>query len=68
MGGGTIYDQSSGAERVENAEFARSQKNSHARSVVKNDRPHALSVTGKRRDTSLLKRDEQNTQPGQAPP
>jgi hypothetical protein len=46
MGGGTKYDQSSGAERVGNAEFARSQEDSRARSGVKNDRPHALSVTG----------------------
>jgi hypothetical protein len=46
MGGGTKYDQSSGAERVGNAEFARSQEDSRARSGVKNDRPHALSLTG----------------------
>ena len=46
MGGGTKYDQSSGAERVGNAEFARRQEDSRARSGVKNDRPHALSVTG----------------------
>ena len=47
MGGGTKYDQSSGAERVGNAEFARRKKDSRAGSGTKNDRPHALSVTGK---------------------
>ena len=68
MGGGTKYDQSYGAERGGNAELARSKEDSRARSGTKNDRPHALSVTKKRRDTSLLKRDEQSAQPGQAPP
>ena len=48
MGGGTKYDQSSGAERVGNAEFARSKKDSRARSGAKNDWPHAFSVTGQK--------------------
>ena len=46
MGGGTKYDQSSGAERVGNAEFARSKKDS--RSGTKNNWPHALGVTKKK--------------------
>ena len=68
MGGGTKYDQPSGAERVGNAEFARSKKDSRARSGTKNNWPRALGVMEKRRDTSLIKRDEQSAQPGQATP
>jgi hypothetical protein len=41
-------DQSSCAERVGNAEFARRQKDSRARSGRKNDRPYALSVMGQK--------------------
>jgi hypothetical protein len=48
MGGGTKYDQSSGAERVGNAEFARSKKVSRSRSGTTDDWPHALGVTGKK--------------------
>ena len=48
MGGGTKYDQLSGAERVGNAEFARSQKDSRARSGTKNSWSHALGVTEKK--------------------
>ena len=40
MGGGTKYDQSSGAERVGNAEFARSKEDSRARNGTKNSWPH----------------------------
>ena len=39
-GGGIRYDQSSGAERVGNAEFARSKEDSRARSGTKNSWPH----------------------------
>jgi hypothetical protein len=48
MGGGTKYDQSSGAERVGNAEFARSKEDLRARSGTKNSWPHALGVTEKK--------------------
>ena len=48
MGGGTKYDQSSGAERVGNAEFARSKKVSRTRSGERNDRLYALRVMGQK--------------------
>ena len=48
MGGGTKYDQSSGAERVGNAESARREKVSRTRSGERDDRLYALRVTGQR--------------------
>ena len=47
-GGGIGYGRSYGAERVGNAEFARSKEDSRARSGTKNSWPHALGVTGKK--------------------
>ncbi len=48
MGGGTKYDQSSGAERVGNAEFARSKDDSLARSGTKNSWSHCTECHGKK--------------------
>ena len=48
MGGGTKYDQSSGAEREGNAEFARREKVSRTRSGERDDRPYALRVMGQK--------------------
>ena len=48
MGGGTKYDQSSGAERVGNAESARREKVSRTRSGERDDQLYALRVTGQR--------------------
>jgi hypothetical protein len=45
-GGGIGYGRSYGAERVGNAEFARSKEDSCSRSGTKNSLTHALGVTG----------------------